>query len=1125
MLANEKKHYRCVNAHKHVFFGGWNVRSCVKQSKKEMIIKQLKQYRIQIAALSETCMFDSGVKVVGDYTMIFSGMPHETKTRKAHGVAICLDPTATNTWKESGSEWEPISERIVKVRLQCKPIHITIIAVYSPINPTTKDKGEECDKFYSDLQDTIKNVPTNDMIIIIGDLNARVGQNQLQTTERSSVGPFTVDVENENGVRLVDFCEMNNLILSNTFFNHKTIHQTSWMHPRNKKWHILDYTIVNKKFRTSVEDVRMFRRAAGVIGTDHHLMRIKIRMHLKNRRKHVGMKRLNVDSTKLKDDKSLVAFQKDLSDIVDDAKVNEIDINDSYDMFVSQLIEKAKHHFPIDKNTIKKRKEWLTDDILKILDEKSIAFVNWQNHIGSQSEYKLRQKYKNLRKIAKKVTQKRQTEYWDEVCEEIEKSVKANDTATAFSIIRRLKGGSKRFENMPIQDKDGRLLTNSNDSLKRWCEFFQEQLNVISSIDQDLIDEIYVPTLTKTEEHRQSTPPSINEIRKALNQMKSRKAPGSDGVTIDILKAGGEPVIRWLFKFFTDVWEKEETTKEWSVMTLIKLYKNKGDKKVCDNYRGIALLNTTSKIFSRIILNRIQTLIDNQLLEIQAGFRSNRSTMDQIFILKMTMERRKEFNKPLHMCFIDITKAYDSVNRELLWKVCLSYGISKKLVNLLKMLYKDSTAKVRLNGELSDGFQINTGVMQGGIPSPILFNILFDFIVRKAIEDADVTGVTFSYGSNEFFHKRNEKHDKFHILALLYADDLVAMCETTEDLQKFIRSFEKVTQQFGLVMSIKKTCLMSLQQLEEDQHRKILKGKIIKDYDIDICIRNQKIETADSFTYLGCTVTNDQRQDVELSMRLAKAAKAFNMLRHVVWHRKSISITAKFRIFRACVLPVLLYGSEIWALTIKQEKRVASFYYKCLRTIININLGDRMSNEKLLEITGQPTIENVMRRNRLRWFGHINRCENENGQPSLIKKTMFAYFHGEKRPANLGRIKRWEDKILKDISELNIINWRKICFDRSRWREIINEKVYTRPIHKDVKDIVYEYKQRAALRRKKEATVTPNIKKRKITELLVKMNNRYSCPGCMKNFKAQGINNHVKACSKANVWRKKHNIK
>lgn len=82
------------------------------------------------------------------------------------------------------------------------------------------------------------------------------------------------------------------------------------------------------------------------------------------------------------------------------------------------------------------------------------------------------------------------------------------------------------------------------------------------------------------------------------------------------------------------------------------------------------------------------------------------------------------------MCFIDITKAYDSVNRELVCKVCLSYGKTSKLVNLLKMLYKNSTAKVKINGVLSDSFKMNTGVMQGGIPSPLLFNILLDFIIK-----------------------------------------------------------------------------------------------------------------------------------------------------------------------------------------------------------------------------------------------------------------------------------------------------------------------------------------------------------------------------------------------------------
>ena len=483
---------------------------------------------------------------------------------------------------------------------------------------------------------------------------------------------------------------------------------------------------------------------------------------------------------------------------------------------------------------------------------------------------------------------------------------------------------------------------------------------------------------------------------------------------------------------------------------------------------GVLLYSIQLVNYSRIILNRIQGLIDRQLLEIQSGFRANRSTIDQIFILKMIMEKRKEFNKPLFMCFIDITKAYDSVDRELLWKVCLSYGISEKLVNLLKMLYKDSIGRVKINGELSDSLEMNTGVMQGGIPSPILFNILFDFIMRKVIDEAAVSGAKFSYGSNDFVHGKNEKHKIFEILALAYADDVIVTCETANDLEKFIRSFENVTQQFGLTMSIKKTCIISLQQLKENQHHQVLKGQHITNDNIDINIRNEKMETVDSFTYLGCTITQDQRQDTEVSTRLVKAARAFNMLRHAIWHRKSVSITGRLRIFRACILPVLLYGSETWSLTIRQEQRINTFYNRCLRTIIGVNLGDRLSNDLLLDITGQPSITNIIRRNRLRWFGHVNRSINHDDGPSLTKKSMFSYFHDEKRPKNMGRSKRWEDKVLKDIEEMHIGNWRKLTLDRSQWREIINKDVHVKPVHKNIKNIVYEYKQRASKRRKIE---------------------------------------------------------
>ncbi|CAF2129927.1 unnamed protein product [Rotaria magnacalcarata] len=501
-------------------------------------------------------MYDSGVKFVNDYTMIYSGAPSDNKTRKAHGVAICLDPIATKVWKDSGSEWEAVSERIIKIRLKCTPIDIAVLSVYSPVNPSTKKVAEDADKFYFDLQDTINNVSTNDMLIIMVDLNARMSGNQQQLSPTNCVGPFTVDVENENGTRLKNLCEINNIIVLNTFFQHKLLHQTSWMHPGNKIWHMIDYTLANKKFRSSVEHVRMYRRASGAIGTDHHLMRTKIKIHLKSRRKCGLQKKISMDAVKLKDEKLVEAFQKDLREMVDD----------------------AEEHFIPDKKFNRKRKEWLTDEILKIIDKKAMAFVEWQNHRGTNLEANYRNKYKRLRKLAKTKIEHRQEEYWDEICEDIEKFIKINDPANAFSIIRRLKRGNKRVENMPIKDKNGKLLVNSTDRLERWREYFCELFNIHSTVDPDVINEIQITTPSRSDLERQNAQPSIEEVERALNQMKSRKAPGSDEVTADILKAGGEPVIKWLHEIFNDVWENEKMVKEWSSATLVRLYKNKGDK-------------------------------------------------------------------------------------------------------------------------------------------------------------------------------------------------------------------------------------------------------------------------------------------------------------------------------------------------------------------------------------------------------------------------------------------------------------------------------------------------------------------------------------------------------------------
>ncbi|CAF1408260.1 unnamed protein product [Didymodactylos carnosus] len=223
---------------------------------------------------------------------------------------------------------------------------------------------------------------------------------------------------------------------------------------------------------------------------------------------------------------------------------------------------------------------------------------------------------------------------------------------------------------------------------------------------------------------------------------------------------------------------------------------------------------------------------------------------------------------------------------------------------MLKLLYTNTKAQVRIDGDFSQTFDIETCVQEGGIPSPVLFNLLFDFIMRKILAEVGVSGVKLAYGNGDFYHSTREAHEDIEILYLIYADDVVAMCTTAADLEKFIRTFEKVTQECGLTMSVKKTCIMSLKQLKEDASRKVIKDQEVDNVKIDITIRNQTVDIVEYFAYLGCFATRDHSQEKEIETRITKASGAFNMLRMPIWYRKTVSCEAKMRIFRACILPV-----------------------------------------------------------------------------------------------------------------------------------------------------------------------------------------------------------------------------
>ena len=240
-------------------------------------MRTVKEKNIELKALSESRWTGQGVSKIHSYTILHSG----TESQHIHGVAFILSPKTRASWEKAGCVFDAVSERIARIRVKLHFSFATIIAVYAPTNPTssTSEAMSPSIEFYNKLQSTIASIPHKDMVSVLGDFNAQVGQSSPHC--KSIVGPFTSDNTNENGSHLLDFCVSNNLIISNTWFQHKSIHHTTWYRngDRSRTGHMLDYVLVSRRFRTSVLNTRVYRST--YLESDHEMvvstLRFKIR--------------------------------------------------------------------------------------------------------------------------------------------------------------------------------------------------------------------------------------------------------------------------------------------------------------------------------------------------------------------------------------------------------------------------------------------------------------------------------------------------------------------------------------------------------------------------------------------------------------------------------------------------------------------------------------------------------------------------------------------------------------------------------------------------------------------------------------------------------------------------------
>ena len=250
----------------------------------------------------------------------------------------------------------------------------------------------------------------------------------------------------------------------------------------------------------------------------------------------------------------------------------------------------------------------------------------------------------------------------------------------------------------------------------------------------------------------------------------------------------------------------------------------------------------------------------------QAGYRSGRSTTEQIFILRNIIEQCNEWRAPLYLNFIDFEKAFDSVHRESLWAIMKAYGIPGKIITLVKALYDNFQCSVIEDGEVTEWFEIKTGVKQGCNMSGFLFLLVIDWIMRN----------TTGHGENGIRWKFTTKLDD-----LDFADDIALLSSSKSHLQQKTDGLIMHSERTGL--KINKGKCKTLRLYERTQERIVIDGI--------------ELEDVESFEYLGAVVSKIGGGSMDLKNRLSKARSTFGRLKRV-WSSTSISKHTKIKLLK-----------------------------------------------------------------------------------------------------------------------------------------------------------------------------------------------------------------------------------
>ena len=583
--------------------------------------------------------------------------------------------------------------------------------------------------------------------------------------------------------------------------------------------------------------------------------------------------------------------------------------------------------------------------------------------------------------------------------------------------------GPKKKVNVPLEvlNSENKICSDTKTVLQIWKNDF-ESLFQNKMAEHVFDDNFYIHLINERNIQENAASTMIDndsllnkqidfiEVKNVVMNAKNKKAVGIDKIPYEILKF--DNVINFLTDLFKKIFQFGIMPSDWYKAIIVPIPKNSSDDpRVPLNYRGISLLSNVYKMYSSVLNNRLMKFccLNDTLVDEQNGFRPRRSCLDHLYVLTTIIRTRKSTSQSTFTAFVDMKKAFDWTNHELLFYKLLNNGITGRLYNAIKLIYKNPLSCLRLNSFYTDWFSPENGVRQGDTMSPTLFALY----INDLVENLNEIGKGVKIGNNS-------------VSALLYADDIVLLAEKETDLQDMLNVLDKWCTNWRMVVNISKTKILHFRP----------KSTISSTFEFKL--GRTVLNYSSSYKYLGLIL--DDHLDFNKSAELLSdaAGRALGSVINMFKNNGNLGFKTFTKLFESCITPILDYCSGVWGFRNFQccetiQNRAMRFYLGVNRFCPNQAVSGDMGWE--------PTI-NKRKLNMLRLWNRLVDLPNDR-----ITKKIFLWDHSVNRNNWCSDVKKLFGEIqqidcFNNITSCNLNSAKHIIFENTKitWSQTIIDK-------------------------------------------------------------------------------------